>query len=78
MFSPRLLIRPNRATPPVVYCLGTKPIHAENERLVSKCIALFTVVTTSVAVISPIPGILKTSLAKSMPTTLIKDIWTLL
>src|SRR5882757_2365745 len=55
--SPRLVMCPKRALPPVEYCRGTRPSQAANCRaLVNRPIST-TVAATSDAVIGPIPGI---------------------
>src|SRR5258708_656 len=54
--SPRLLIPPRRALPPVEFCRGTRPSQAANSRLLRNTLGSATVAAMAVAIIGPMLG----------------------
>ncbi len=67
--SPRLLIPPSLFLPPLEYCLGVKPSHADMSRPLLNCVPLPTAATSALAVIGPIPSTPSSRLIRSSSRT---------
>src|ERR1700730_15313828 len=65
--SPCLVILPSLSLPPLEFCFGTSPIHAEKSRPDRKAFGSATVATKAVASAGPTPGISSARLVRPVP-----------